>query len=172
MPLWLLIFQQTYPISETPMVTPEFIYKAWRNAVKARGGRVEAKWLTPEGRRKFLSHPVVKQLSRYPESMVVPALQRNQKVLEALQDIQEQRRKNSKKLPGTSQTKSRKSAPTRKRTTRSRFLGSNTQITKFSNTFTSTSTPGSRTPPRPTPTMSKTYCPACGQIEEGCPCSG
>lgn len=161
------------------MVTPEFIYKKWCEICEREGRNVDPKWFTPEGKRAFVKSPAVIELSKFAYRIVTPALSHNFKISDALRQarrrVDDERKlyeaqKASKKSKSRVRKRQSPRPATRQSSKSTSRKSSSGPILNNSPTYYSASQ-GHQPHSRVTPTSTRALCPACGQIEDGCPCS-
>ena len=161
------------------MVTPESIYKNWCKLSQWKRRNVDPKWFTPEGKRAFIKEPAVIELSRFAQRIVTPALSQNFKISDALEQARRTANDRGKRYDAKKASQRPKSSvkikPTRKPAARpsrrEHLLLRRTSSGPILSNSPSHSSPSHSHYSRSTPTMSRALCPACGQIEDGCPCS-
>jgi hypothetical protein len=148
--------------------TPEYVYVKWRLLRRRGGGNVNPKWFTPDGREEFLANDDVKELAKFSQNVIDKALSAYPKISSAL-DWARRNARFEKEEPPARKPKARQS-PEKKRAASRTVKKTPKQL--FSNTdeYYSASY-GHRPHSRATPTFGAARCPACGQIEDGCPCS-
>lgn len=167
-------------------VTPEFVYDRWCEAVRLRGNPVREHWFTLAGKDEFVSKAEVVELAKFPAWVIVDALSKFPKIRDVVVNARQQFEALDKaqriamraRLPSVS-----KSSPSQTGRPPTSPKPESTKPPRPAKKPTQASRPLSNTDPyfsasrghqphsRVTPTFSKALCPACGLIEDGCPCS-